>query len=663
MSEGARLDAERRKGQEKGGATLPVDNLTGRQEELDASWRRGQGGREVKGELPATGVLGKITVGAKVNFKGTEYTVVELPNESNDGKYKLKGGKPGGLIYIMTPEKLVKELTELEKEKEPTPPEAPEPPASAKTAASFAPPAALAEPPPEPPPATPEPVKDELETIIFNREEIAEEISKNLEPVLRENGAELETPLRISPEKGGSALKIEVHIVKPVMFLGDYHLSVYATVGNDQSTVRLEDHHYGGDDTAIAKARGVIDPKIQQLVPVLTAFIEKKNKNKKLKGLRIENGELKATFAPEVAPPPTAPPTDIPPRPLETVTPLSQEPSWMRPRDTSETPPSQEPTETDKKAKVIATLKETIANAQKIIEKNRREDEQDDALIEEMRRRLAEIRQRKPEASAPKEVEPETLEEVARRIAELDAEIGSLSKEIEEKLREIDSIGPLRIIKSGKASKELDELILAKDKKYEERRRLYKKREELYEKENERMAQAMAQAREQEERERVEARERKERERKETLERDRERNPFKWFLIDKMRDEAFYCICGKAKGSATLEDIDHVFGESGREVRFLTWKKIIPGMRDTFCFSSNGFTLQLLNKEEVIGEEDGKKVIMGYSPNAKYRLVTPEWTASGTEYNYDQGRLLLEQEARRHQQEQLALFERQKGGN
>ena len=65
----------------------------------------------------------------------------------------------------------------------------------------------------------------------------------------------------------------------------------------------------------------------------------------------------------------------------------------------------------------------------------------------------------------------------------------------------------------------------------------------------------------------------------------------------------------------------------------------------------------------MIGEEDCKKVIMGYSPNAKYRLVTPEWTASGTEYNYDQGRLLLEQEARRHQQEQLALFERQKGGN
>src|SRR3989338_6145968 len=97
---------------------------------------------------------------------------------------------------------------------------------------------------------------------------------------------------------------------------------------------------------------------------------------------------------------------------------------------------------------------------------------------------------------------------------------------------------------------------------------------------------------------------------KEALEKDKVQNPFKYFVIENMSDAAFWCLFSKGKAEATLEDINRTCGESGREVKFFTSKLILPGKSNTVELSSNGFTLQLQNVEEVRGKgEDGKKGI------------------------------------------------------
>ena len=84
-------------------------------------------------------------------------------------------------------------------------------------------------------------------------------------------------------------------------------------------------------------------------------------------------------------------------------------------------------------------------------------------------------------------------------------------------------------------------------------------------------------------------------------------------------DQVFKCVFGKTREQATLEDINHIWREGGATVTHWSPNLISPGRFDTVHYSSNGFTLQLQNKDEVRGEENGKKVIMIYSPKAKYK--------------------------------------------
>src|SRR3989344_1914385 len=150
---------------------------------------------------------------------------------------------------------------------------------------------------------------------------------------------------------------------------------------------------------------------------------------------------------------------------------------------------------------------------------------------------------------------------------------------------------------------------------------------------------------------------------KEALEKDKVQNPFKYFVIENMSDAAFWCLFSKGKAEATLEDINRTCGESGREVKFFTSKLILPGKSNTVELSSNGFTLQLQNVEEVRGKgEDGKKGIFTSSPRAKYKLVNPNWEYFTGEdsLSYEEGQRLMRQRAEEYQKKQLALFESQK---
>ncbi len=127
----------------------------------------------------------------------------------------------------------------------------------------------------------------------------------------------------------------------------------------------------------------------------------------------------------------------------------------------------------------------------------------------------------------------------------------------------------------------------------------------------------------------------------EALERDRKENPFKYFIIGNMHDTAFVCIYSKTKAAATLIDINSKAEQSGREVKFWNFPNISPVKHNTVFFSSNGFTLQLQNPNEV---RDEKGNIDRKSPKARYRLVYPNWTQNirdDGESDLEKGEILL----------------------
>ena len=177
----------------------------------------------------------------------------------------------------------------------------------------------------------------------------------------------------------------------------------------------------------------------------------------------------------------------------------------------------------------------------------------------------------------------------------------------------------------------------------------------------------------QEEGERMEKR----RERKEALLRELElvkdkiKNPFKHFVIDNMHPAAFFCLYQRKKEEVTLENINYVSGnnitgEDGKRLCFLTPgltpEFITAARNDSVYLSSNGFSLQLLNKDEVTDRKGGKKVVMVNSLKAKYMLVYPDWTHDSRgdgELNLEKGKILLEQRAQQYQERQISLFEKQ----
>ena len=160
---------------------------------------------------------------------------------------------------------------------------------------------------------------------------------------------------------------------------------------------------------------------------------------------------------------------------------------------------------------------------------------------------------------------------------------------------------------------------------------------------------------EKEEEEREE-REKPEKERKEKLEIDKQKNPFKYFLIGNMSEDAFWNIYLKKKEEVTLEDINNYLAEDGKEMKTFTFQFILPNRHNTVRFSSNGFTLQLINKDEV----KGKDGIRTWDPNAKYILINPNGEQlNQIALNHEDGERLLIQKADEYQAQQIALFESQ----
>lgn len=261
------------------------------------------------------------------------------------------------------------------------------------------------------------------------------------------------------------------------------------------------------------------------------------------------------------------------------------------------------------KVEKIRTLKEKIKSIKEQLEANRTAKVENDLLIKDLTEELE---------TAGEETAESSVNALERKLSALESELAKTSK--------------VRFIKRTRLEDDITELELEIRQERQRQERAGKEQEEK------------------------EKRDGLERERVEALEKDQTENPFKWFLIDKMSDQAFKLIFGKTKEKISLPELNRAFGESG-EKGDASWnfKLISTENSDAVHFTPNGFSLQLQNKEEVKNE---KGAIMIDNPNAKYKLINPDWKAENEiALGYKESVELMLKRAREYQKEQLALFE------
>ena len=141
------------------------------------------------------------------------------------------------------------------------------------------------------------------------------------------------------------------------------------------------------------------------------------------------------------------------------------------------------------------------------------------------------------------------------------------------------------------------------------------------------------------------------------LVKDKIKNPFKYFIIDKLYEINFRVLFMQNKENVLLSEINYIMGEDGRELQFWNPRQIVDRGDNAVHFSSNGFYLRLTNKDEVRGKgSDGKEVIIIDSPEAKYDLVAPDGRIIQSKLNYQTANELYYAKTRMYQAEQLNLF-------
>ncbi len=133
---------------------------------------------------------------------------------------------------------------------------------------------------------------------------------------------------------------------------------------------------------------------------------------------------------------------------------------------------------------------------------------------------------------------------------------------------------------------------------------------------------------------------------------DREENPFKYYLVDKMHERNRQVLFGD---DPSAEEITRLMGKSGRDLENeKIWNPhLITSERDyAVHFSVNGFYLKLTNREEV-QEENGIKVD---DSKARYDLIAPDSTVLYSDLDYKEGCNLLNERTEEYQQEMLEEF-------
>jgi hypothetical protein len=151
---------------------------------------------------------------------------------------------------------------------------------------------------------------------------------------------------------------------------------------------------------------------------------------------------------------------------------------------------------------------------------------------------------------------------------------------------------------------------------------------------------------------------RSERQEKEnSLKEDKAKNPFKYYLLERMHPLLFQIMFSIYKKDFSAENLDKVnerMGESGEELKFFTIGNVSDfQVANTAMGSSNGFTLRITNTKAVrtkSGEVDRE------SPKARYDLYGPDGIKRTEDIGYQDGVELLKKEAGIYQKEQYDRF-------
>jgi hypothetical protein len=142
-------------------------------------------------------------------------------------------------------------------------------------------------------------------------------------------------------------------------------------------------------------------------------------------------------------------------------------------------------------------------------------------------------------------------------------------------------------------------------------------------------------------------------------EKDKVKNPFKYYLLNKLNPKNLQVMFMADRNNISVEQINRITGEDGQNCKFFETNLITQRRDNAIKFSSNGFYLKLKNREEIVGEENGKRVLMIYGDEARYDIVAPDGAIVGTDLNYQTGDDLYYKKAEEYQKQQLAEFEAQ----
>ncbi len=144
-------------------------------------------------------------------------------------------------------------------------------------------------------------------------------------------------------------------------------------------------------------------------------------------------------------------------------------------------------------------------------------------------------------------------------------------------------------------------------------------------------------------------------------EKERKENPFLFFLVDQMSEKVSEIIFGTTRENVSLEMLGliGVLPEKPEEFFLRKFKLIAEDKENTFYFTTNGFTLRLLNKKELWIKEDGKNVIDIYNLTARYELFFPDGKSIKKDMPHEEACKLIKNEAEKYQNEQKARFDAQ----
>ena len=142
---------------------------------------------------------------------------------------------------------------------------------------------------------------------------------------------------------------------------------------------------------------------------------------------------------------------------------------------------------------------------------------------------------------------------------------------------------------------------------------------------------------------------------------DRKKNPFKYFILDKMDDGIFWSLFGIARNKVSLEDINRICGNqaTGEEVSFTEVANISEDRNNAAYFSSNGFVLQLReNVNSTLVQSQDRILKDRNNLNVHYALMGPDasWEKGEDYLSYEEGVRLLKVKAQKYQEGQLAEF-------